>query len=226
MVGVDACRKGWVGVALDPGSEPRAYVGPTVSELVSEAERDGPVEVVGVDIPIGLPDAGERAADVLAKKAVGTLHSSVFMTPVREALTAPDHATAVAVNREHAGTGVSVQAYGLRHRILEVETWARTTRHTVVEVHPEVCFATLAGRPLTTRKSTWAGAEERRGLLSGAGIRLHGTLGEAGASAGVDDVLDAAVVAWTARRHALGAAQCLPEVPETFSDGIPCAIWA
>jgi predicted RNase H-like nuclease len=225
VVGVDACRGGWVGVALGPGSEVRAYLGTTVAELVSAVERDGAVTVVGVDIPIGLPDAGVRAADVLAKKAIGPLHSSVFMTPVREALTAPDHATAVRVNRELAGVGVSIQAYGLRHRILEVEAWVATTDRTVLEVHPEVCFATMAGRPLTSRKSTWAGAEERRDLLASAGVDLHGWLGDTG-SAGVDDVLDAAAVAWTARRHALGEARCLPEVPETFGDGIACAIWA
>jgi predicted RNase H-like nuclease len=225
VIGVDACRGGWVGVALGPGSEVRAYVGTTVAELVETAERDGAVEVVGVDIPIGLPDAGVRAADVLAREAIGPLRSSVFMTPVRDALTAPDHPTAVKVNRELAGVGVSIQAYGLRHRILEVEAWAATSRHTVLEVHPEVCFATMAGRPLTTRKSTWAGVEVRRDLLSSAGIDLHGLPGDTG-SAGVDDVLDAAAVAWTGRRHASGGATCLPDPPERFGDGIACAIWA
>jgi predicted RNase H-like nuclease len=226
VVGVDACRGGWVGVALGPGSQVRAYVGTTVAELVEAAERDhAPLDVVGVDIPIGLPDAGVRAADVLARAAIGPLRSSVFMTPVRDALTAPDHPTAVKVNRELAGVGVSIQAYGLRHRILEVEAWAAATRHTVLEVHPEVCFATMAGRPLTTRKSTWAGVEERRDLLSSAGIDLQGLHGDTG-SAGVDDVLDAAAVAWTARRHASGGASCLPDPPERFGDGIACAIWA
>jgi predicted RNase H-like nuclease len=225
VVGIDACPKGWVGIALGPGSEVRAYPGTTVAELVAAAERDGAVEVVGVDIPIGLPDAGVRAADVLAKKAIGPLHSSVFITPVREALTAPDHATAVRINRKLAGSGVSIQAYGLRHRILEVEAWAATTSRTVLEVHPEVSFATMAGRALTTRKSTWTGAEERRVLLAGAGILLRGSLGATG-TATVDDVLDAAAVAWTARRHVLGRARCLPEVPESFGDGIACAIWA
>lgn len=50
-------------------------------------------------------------------------------------------------------------------------------------------------------------------------------LGAAGEQARVDDVLDAAVVAWTAQRVAAGEARPLPDPPETFSDGIPCAIW-
>jgi predicted RNase H-like nuclease len=41
----------------------------------------------------------------------------------------------------------------------------------------------------------------------------------------VDDVLDAAAVAWSASRVARGAARRLPAAPERFSDGIDCAIW-
>jgi len=44
--------------------------------------------------------------------------------------------------------------------------------------------------------------------------------------AAVDDVLDAAAAAWTARRYANGQAQSMPGTPEVFSDGIECAIWA
>jgi predicted RNase H-like nuclease len=227
VLGVDACRAGWVGIAVDePGAGRPAfgYVGPTVEDLVDEAERDGRVDVVGVDIPIGLPDRGRRRADELARLAVGPRRSAVFLTPVRSALGAPDHATAVRRNRALTGEGVSIQAYGLRHRIFEVEQWAGVFPRTVLEVHPEVCFAHLAGSPLSTRKSTWAGAEVRRTLLAEIGIDLA-HIGPAGAHAGVDDVLDAAAAAWTAARHARGDAVPLPDPPEVFEDGIPCAIW-
>jgi predicted RNase H-like nuclease len=40
-----------------------------------------------------------------------------------------------------------------------------------------------------------------------------------------DDVLDACAAAWTAVRRTNGLARSLPEPPETFSDGIPAAIW-
>ncbi len=94
-----------------------------------------------------------------------------------------------------------------------------------MEAHPELSFAALAGAPLAARKSTWAGAELRRTLLAQAGITLAGDLGLAGEQAGVDDVLDAAVAAWTAQRVSQGTARCLPDPPETFSDGLPTAIW-
>jgi len=179
--------------------------------------------VVGIDIPIGLPDKGRRSADVLAKRMVGTRRSSVFMTPVRDALLAPDHASAVQINRGKAGEGISAQAYALRERVLSVDAWVRRTDIIVREVHPEVSFAHLAGRPLRTRKKTWNGAEERRQLLATAGIDLTGLdLDDDGVA--VDDVLDAAAVAWTARRILTGEATSIPDPPERFSDGLSAAI--
>ena len=62
----------------------------------------------------------------------------------------------------------------------------------------------MAGAPLADSKSTWAGAVTRRRLLAAQGIELPGDLGLAGQQVGVDDVLDAAAVAWTARRFAAG----------------------
>jgi predicted RNase H-like nuclease len=225
VLGADVCSKGWVGVASGPDCAD-AYFGRTIGDLVTAAEADGEIEVVAIDIPIGLPDNGFRMADERARQVVGNRWQSVFMTPVREALLAGDHATAVGVNQRLAGKGVSRQAYGLRTKILEVDGWVRDCGHTVIEAHPEVCFATMAGGPLATRKKTWAGAQQRRKLLDGAGIRLKNELGLAGEMAAVDDILDAAATAWTARRFVRGEARSIPEDPEVFSDGIECAIWA
>jgi predicted RNase H-like nuclease len=225
VLGADVCRKGWVGVAAGPESTD-AYFGRTIRDLVTVAEVDGEIGVVAIDIPIGLPDNGYRKADERARQVVGDRWQSVFMTPVRDALLAGDHATAVGVNQRLAGKGISRQAYGLRTKILEVEAWIRDCGHPVIEAHPEVCFATMAGGPLATRKKTWAGAEQRRKLLDRAGIRLMGELGVAGEMAAVDDILDAAATTWTARRFVSGQARSLPELPEVFSDGIECAIWA
>ncbi len=224
VLGVDGCAAGWVGIALGTGG-PQAYLASSITRLVEQAGADGPPSVVAIDIPIGLPDTGRRSADVRARSTIGARRSSVFMTPVRAALEAPDHPTAVALNRELAGEGVSKQAYGLRRRILEVEAFAQTTDLTVVEVHPEVCFARMLGKPLGVRKTTWAGVELRRRLLAERGIPLSGDLGRTSLDAGVDDVLDAGAAAWTARRVAEGQAHSIPDPPEVFSDGWPTAIW-
>ncbi|TCO36064.1 putative RNase H-like nuclease [Kribbella steppae] len=222
VMGVDACKKGWVGICGDL----RGYFGTSIGELVAAAERDGALAVVGVDIPIGLPLVGVRQADVLARRLVGRRASSVFSTPVREALLAATHAEATALNLRATGKGLSQQAYALARKILEVDTWAPTAGCVVIEVHPEVCFATMAGRPLTHPKSTWAGGEERRQLLASAGMQVPADIGRAGEFAAVDDVLDAAAAAWTARRYAEGRAVAYPEPPEVFGDGLPAAIWA
>ncbi len=242
MLGVDACRAGWIGVVPPAGSRDggaaRAYFAPRVADLVALADADGEVAVVAVDMPIGLPDPypdahsggpqgrTRRRADVLARAELGPRWRSVFMTPVRAALEADDYASAVAVNRRLAGEGVSRQAFGLKEKLLEVERWVREAGRRVVEVHPELSFARLAGAPLPHPKTTWAGAERRRELLAAAGVVLAGDLGRAGATAGVDDVLDAGAAAWTALRVVSGEARPLPDPPEVFSDGIPCAIWA
>lgn len=225
VLGADVCSHGWVGVATGPGGT-EVYFGRAIRELLTEAEADGEISVLAIDIPIGLPDNSRRRADELARKAVGDRWQSVFMTPVRDALLARDHATAVVVNQRLAGQGASRQAYGLRSKIFEIDAWIGDCGHPVLEAHPEVCFARMAGRPLTTRKKTWAGAEQRRKLLDENGIHLSSDLGPAGEMAAVDDVLDAAATAWTARRHAYGQARPMPETPEVFSDGIECAIWA
>jgi predicted RNase H-like nuclease len=195
-------------------------------DLLRQAAVFGKVLAVGIDMPIGLPDAGRREADVLARAAVGPRWQSVFMTPVRAALAEPTFASAVARSRELAGEGISKQAFALRPRLLEVDAWVATSVVPVFEVHPEVSFTVLAGHPPEQPKKTWAGAVQRRGLLAAAGVEVPDDLGEAGRVAAVDDILDAAVAAWSARRWAAGAATSFPDPPERFGDGYICAIWA
>jgi predicted RNase H-like nuclease len=224
VLGADACDDGWVGIVLAGGSV-RAHVAAEIGALVALAARDGPVHVVGIDIPIGLADAGVRQADVLARAAAGVRRASVFGTPVRVALAEADYQRASAVNRQLAGGGISKQAFNLREKILQVDSWLAAAPCRVVEVHPELSFAEMAGAPLADAKSTWAGAVRRRALLAGQGIAVAGELGLTGLRVGVDDVLDAAAVAWSAARVARGVARRLPGEPERFSDGIDCAIW-
>ena len=227
VLGVDACRAGWAGIAL-AGGEARAYFAPGIRELADRAAADGPLLVIAIDIPIGLADAGRRGADVLARKELQGRWPSLFITPVRAAVEAADYQAAAAENRRLAGEGLSRQAFALRAKIPDVDQWLQAGSPAparVVGAHPELSFAAMAGAPLRSRKNTWAGAVQRETLLAQAGIVLDGDLGLAGEQAGVDDVLDAAAAAWTARRVSHGSARCLPPSPEVFSDGIPAAIW-
>lgn len=224
MLGIDACQAGWVGIVLSQGTV-SAHLAARIGDLVEDASSSGPLSVIAIDIPIGLPDRGRRQADLLIRKAVGPRWASVFMTPVRPSLEAADFASATAASRRLAGEGISRQAFALQAKILQVDNWVRQTRHRVVEVHPEASFAQLAGAPLHSAKSTWAGITRRRQLLTEAGIVLPDDLGTAGEKAAVDDVLDAAAAAWTAMRVIRDQARPHPDPPELFSDGLASAIW-
>jgi predicted RNase H-like nuclease len=226
VLGVDACGAGWVGVVLS-GEVTAVHVRAEIGALTqAAAAAAGPLDVVGIDIPIGLADAGVRQADVLARRAAGVRRASVFTPPVRDAVAVADYRQACELNRSLAGTGISRQAFNLREKILQVDGWLPSAPWPVVEVHPELSFAAMAGAPLADSKATWPGAVRRWQLLAGQGIWLSGDLGLVGHQVGVDDVLDAAAVAWTAGRVAAGCARRLPAAPERFSDGIDCAIWA
>ena len=204
---------------------PRAYAGTTLAAVIEAAERDGSVSVVAVDIPIGLPDEGPRQADLLARERLGRRRASLFLTPVRAALELEDYHAAVALNRARTGQGFSRQAFGLRAKVLEVDAFRRSAGRGVLEVHPELSFAAMAGAPLGTGKKTWAGAVERHRLLAEHGIALAAELDPDAGRAGVDDVLDAAAAAWTARRVQSGAAVSLPDPAELLPDGVAGAIW-
>jgi predicted RNase H-like nuclease len=220
VLGVDACKTGWVGIAWSGGAVTPLFA-PTITELVDAA---GPLSVIGIDIPIGLPDRGYRQADLQAREFIGARRSSVFLTPVRATLGIRQHQRANAVNQERTGKGLSIQAFSLLPKIQEVDDWKPKAPCQVVEVHPEVSFTQLGEEPPPPKKS-WTGAEHRRALLAEAGIKLTGDLGAAGKAAAVDDVLDAAVAAWTARRVHLGTALTFPNPPETLADGSQAAIW-
>jgi predicted RNase H-like nuclease len=75
-----------------------------------------------------------------------------------------------------------------------------------------VSFRFLAGAPPAFSKKSWGGQAERRRLLEGVGIILPEDLGEVSAVC-ADDILDAAVAAWTARRIAEGSSVSIPEDP-------------
>ena len=226
VLGVDACPAGWVGVVIDPQRRASVFVAPDITGLVELVRERHDVPVVAVDIPIGLPDAGGRQADAEARRVLVGKASSVFSTPVRAAVEAATYEEARAANLAATGgrTSVSAQAYALREKVLQVDAWVRGRPGArVIEVHPEVSFARMAGAPLLARKKDADGVRARREALA-----AHGIVAPAwfrGAGFGEDDLLDACAVAWTAVRHALGVSESYPEVPEVFSDGIPAAIW-
>ncbi|MFI8231271.1 DUF429 domain-containing protein [Streptomyces sp. NPDC085900] len=216
VLGVDACGKqGWVGITLTDG----AYAGSLVDiRLDSLIERAAGVRVIAVDMPLGLVEKGWRAADLAARALLGVRRGSVFLIAPRPAWQEREYAAAADRCQELTGNRLSRQAWALAPKLFEARAcWLADRR--LHEVHPELSFQTLAGGvPLTHPKKTWRGQHLRRSLLAGAGIVLPDALGEAD-RVPADDVLDAAVAAWSAHRIARGTAGRVPEAPEPDAEG-------
>lgn len=230
VLGVDGAKGGWVGALLPVTGRGAVRwvdardIGTLVGRATDAAAAGGTggVGVVAVDIPIGLPDTGRRRADGLARARLGARRSSVFPTPVRDAVLAPTYADARRVSVERTGgVSLSAQAYGLRRAILDVDAYARSGPSVrVVEVHPEMSFAAMRGAPMGSSKRTAAGRCERVEALRDQGI----TVADLVEARGADDLLDAAAAAWSGARVARGEAESLPDPPERFGDGLEAAI--
>ena len=209
VLGVDGAAGGWLGVLLLDGYFAGADLQPTIAALLGTFPD---VTVIGVDIPIGLPVGRGRPADTAARAFVGPERaSSVFSTLPAEVLVAPTYAKAAEIAVRILGKSLSRQSYALGDRIFEVAEIVGSD-HRIMEVHPEVSFRALQGEPLRYSKHSWSGIAERRTLLAAAGVLLPDNL-PGGGHAAPDDVVDAAIAAWSAMRVALGRSSTLPAGP-------------
>jgi len=224
VVGVDGCAAGWVAVTLQPagGDAAAAVVRVAVAATLAGLPLTG---VTGIDMPLGLRAAGWRDADFLARRALGRRAATVFPIPPRPVWECQTYAEANRACRDLTGKGLSVQAWGLRRKIAEAEEFRRRALAAPVpaplyEVHPELSFAALAGAPLPDSKHTRPGLAIRRELLARAGVTLPAKV----AGAAENDLLDAAAVAWSARRIAAGRAATLTNPAQRADDGTEIAI--
>jgi predicted RNase H-like nuclease/RimJ/RimL family protein N-acetyltransferase len=199
VAGADACRGGWCVVTLPVEGDAAVEVVERFSTVAGRQARSQ-LGAVGVDIPIGLSDDGPRRCDLEARELVGPRRSSVFPAPVRPVLGARTYEQALGRARQVSGVGLSKQAWNLVPKITEVDRLLDPTRQgRIFECHPEAAFAALAGHPMAHSKKQVAGRLERLALLRPRipGIDPLVTRPPKGAAA--DDVIDAAVLAVTAK---------------------------
>ena len=127
---------------------------------------------------------------------------------------------------------VSRQAFGLFPKIRVLDSlMTPDLEDRIFESHPELAFRQFnGGAPMSLPKKVKnvphpPGLDERRALL----VR-HGYppafLERPPRGAGMDDLLDAAVLALVARRIASGEAECFPPVPDRDGRGLRMAIFA
>jgi predicted RNase H-like nuclease len=213
VTGVDAWRRGWVAVRLEDGRLASVDTDMSLAALLA-------ADVTGIDMPLGLLESGWREADLAARCLLGPRRSSVFAIPPWAVWAQPSYPAANQRCRELTGRGFSAQAWGLRVKLLEANTYRETCAHPLYEVHPELAFAAMAGAPLPYSKHTAAGRGLRLELLARAGIAVPASV----TPVPLTDVLDAAAVAWSACRIAAGTAATVPDRPQRDGRGREIAI--
>ena len=230
LAGVDGCRGGWLLVTEDLNGELRARVHPNAAQLLEGLPESA---LIGIDIPIGLPPAGLRTCDQQARQQLGRPRmSSVFSAPLRPCLDARDFVEAGAIRHAIEGRKISLQTFNIMRKIREIDLLLRADQRLserLVEVHPEVSFSVWNGaRPMTHRKTTREGREERRGLIESAWPGKLEQLREnlPANSYGSDDLHDAIAVLWSIRRFAAGNAITFGPVGERDALGLPMRIVA
>lgn len=198
--GIDGCRAGWV-VATRTGVT-------VVTDLAEVLDR---VDVVGVDMPMGLALLPGRRVDEAARRRLGPRRASVFDAPPRPILPCTTHAQANAESRALYGVGVSAQAFNLFAKIREVDALVRALPlddrdARVHEAHPECSFRELSGTDLPS-KHTPEGIAARRALVEAE----FGAVPDVPRGARLDDVLDAHAVLWSIERFARGDHVVVPD---------------
>jgi len=230
-VGVDWSSGSWLAVAFDAEGFDHAAVFEGIGDLWGRYEETA--ERVLVDMPIGLVEEKQdgRACDSVARELLGPRSVSVFTPPVREATRKRRYPAAKRVNERKAGASLSKQAFAISDGIAAVDELLRNVpeaRDRVRESHPEVCFRAFAGEPLEYSKQTAAGYAERMRALVAYDADAPPAVQKAaeatgGAEVGVDDVLDAVVLAYTASPGP-GTLRSLPPDPPRDAKGLPMEI--
>jgi predicted RNase H-like nuclease len=198
FVGVDACSSGWVAVSLGDGTD--VHHKEDFDQMHTEVE-DG---VILVDVPIGLPNEGRRKCDEDAMDLLGCRGNSVFYAPPQEAVYAESYEDAA----ERVEVGIQPPAWGIRKEIRELDRFIDDGHSgaDVYEIHPEVCFYGLCGRPMAYSKKDSRGLQERKSVLrqyeEEMEFNVEKIVLDATEHAGVtdDDALDALVASVTAFR--------------------------
>ncbi len=202
-VGVDGYRGGWVVVTIDGTAE--VVLVDDLVPILARVRRDAGA-TMAIDMPIGLLDAAARRCDVEARALLGPRHSTVFPAPVRATLPAADYADACDRSRRVTGKAMSKQTYNLIGPIRQLDQLILPADgERIVEAHPELAFARLAGEPLPSKHEPTGRAARASALRSALPTDLDRLIAQA-VAIGVPlvDLFDAAVLTITARHVSAG----------------------
>lgn len=191
---------------------------PAFSDLLTWPD----LELLVIDIPIGLPDRGDRACDRQARRAIRPRGSSVFPAPIRPILSARSQSEASLIRYTIEQKRCSAQAFAIVPIVAAVDRAMNPgIQNRVREGHPELSFAQMnGGAGLLWPKRTEEGQRERTERLQPQFADLESQTAAIRPRRAVIDLLDALAMLWTARRLRDARALTLPDLPEFDSRGL------
>jgi predicted RNase H-like nuclease len=123
------------------------------------------------------------------------------------------------------GKGLSIQTWCIAPKIKQVDDLiTRELQEWIFEVHPEISFWALNGQTaIVDGKKTKTGRDVRTRLLAERFPEIPAYLQKKPSKVGKDDLLDAAVAAWSALRRLQGNAKSVSP-PEVDAKGLLATI--
>ncbi|WP_225332957.1 DUF429 domain-containing protein [Halomicrobium urmianum] len=235
-VGAHYCGDRWLAMAFDRDGYASAAVHADVGDLWFASED---AERVVLDVPVGLPsegangevvsdDAGSRRCDRLARELLGERGETVASPPVREAARKRRYAVASRAHERRTGRDLSRRAFELRDAVSVLDDLLEEfpdAREVMTASHPELAFLAAADHPAEHDRDTAGGYAERMRALASIDRDAPPAVQSAAEAAGgsdvaVADVLDAALLAYTALPRA-GRLRSLPPDPPVDDRGLP-----
>lgn len=227
LVGINGCKLGWFCIFEELPS--RHLASKTFETIDDLAKHIATLDVIAIDVPIGLTDAGPRRCDQEARKLLGPKRgSSVFPAPIRAAIDAPTYEEACARSFAAQNKKLPKQSWGIYPKIRQLDALLRAhpeLKSRIFEVDPGVSFRAWNDlEPIVEPKKTRAGADIRMALVAKhfgneafATIRVRYQRKDVAD----DDIFDAFAALWTAERIQNGTALVIPENPPTDAEGLP-----
>lgn len=175
--GVDGCRGGWILACFSQGEISfslhenvtaliKSLVGCPAAAPSPAADRspstEPPCELpsIFIDIPIGLPESGERLCDRKGRELLGARRSTLFPVPIRSAVYAPTFEECGNKNLLGQGRRVSIQFWNITKKVIEVDHFLQTSPKFIgklCEAHPELAFSRLVGEVIPLSKHSSEG---------------------------------------------------------------------
>ena len=230
-LGIDGYKNGWCCCIID-----RTISIELFSNFLELVNNFKDAKSIFIDIPTGLSSLNiERTIDSSIRKLLPkNKKSSVFTPPCRESLKMKDYYNGNNVNRKVIGKGISIQAWNIGNKIIEVDNVLRTKsslNDIVHESHPELCFCYIKDyQSINFNKKTSEGFEERINIIENffpnTNQLVQSTFEENKKEhIKKDDILDAIILAISAKEWKNNGSRTIRQKEENDEMNIPFGIF-